>query len=313
MFYSNVSFGLIYVNLFKFLNKKTKELHPETHKILDEAAKIIKEGNIEAWIDFDKSKIVKDIDEYIEVKDTLDVWFDSGVTHQTVLKERGINNVADLYLEGSDQHRGWFQSSLITSHAMFKKSPYKNVLTSKFGYRRGGFHKGIDIRLAKGTNVKAAFNGKVRYARYNNGGYGNLVIIRHFNGLETYYAHLSKILVKENDIIQSGKGIGLGGKTGVEWSGTHLHFEVRYRDLSFDPLKIISLENECLLSDSILLKKVDFHPTIQSQRKYHKIKSGETLSHLARRHNTSVSKILKLNKELTINSTLRIGQRIRVR
>lgn len=191
--------------------------------------------------------------------------------------------------------------------------PYKNVLTSKFGYRRGGFHKGIDIRLAKGTKVKAAFNGKVRYARYNNGGYGNLVIIRHFNGLETYYAHLSKILVKENDIIQSGKIIGLGGKTGVEWSGTHLHFEVRYRDLSFDPLKIISLENECLLSDSILLKKVDFHPTIQSQRKYHKIKSGETLSHLARRHNTSVSKILKLNKELTINSTLRIGQRIRVR
>ena len=191
--------------------------------------------------------------------------------------------------------------------------PYKNVLTSKFGYRRGGFHKGIDIRLAKGTKVKAAFNGKVRYARYNNGGYGNLVIIRHFNGLETYYAHLSKILVKENDIIQSGKVIGLGGKTGVEWSGTHLHFEVRYRDLSFDPLKIISLENECLLSDSILLKKVDFHPTIQSQRKYHKIKSGETLSHLARRHNTSVSKILKLNKELTINSTLRIGQRIRVR
>jgi len=191
--------------------------------------------------------------------------------------------------------------------------PYKNVLTSRFGYRRGGFHKGIDIRLAKGTKVKAAFNGKVRYARYNNGGYGNLVIIRHFNGLETYYAHLSKILVKENDIIQSGKVIGLGGKTGVEWSGTHLHFEVRYRDLSFDPLKMISLENERLLSDSILLKKIDFHPTIQSQRKYHKIKSGDTLSHLARRHNTSVSKILKLNKELTINSTLRIGQRIRVR
>jgi murein DD-endopeptidase MepM/ murein hydrolase activator NlpD len=191
--------------------------------------------------------------------------------------------------------------------------PYKNVLTSKFGYRRGGFHKGIDIRLAKGTEVRAAFNGKVRYARYNNGGYGNLVIIRHFNGLETYYAHLSKVLVKENDIIQSGKVIGLGGKTGVEWSGTHLHFEVRYRDLSFDPLKMISLENECLLSDSILLKKTDFHPTILSQRKYHKIRSGDTLSHLARRHNTSVSKILKLNKELTINSTLRIGQRIRVR
>ena len=115
-----------------FIHRKTNELHPDTTDILKEAQKIIKDGNIEAWIGFDKSKIVKDIDEYREIKDTLDVWFDSGVTHQTVLKERGIEETADLYLEGSDQHRGWFQSSLITSHAMYKKSPYKSVLTHGF-------------------------------------------------------------------------------------------------------------------------------------------------------------------------------------
>jgi Membrane proteins related to metalloendopeptidases len=191
--------------------------------------------------------------------------------------------------------------------------PHNNVLTSGFGYRRGGFHKGIDIRLEKGTKVKAAFNGKVRYARYNSGGFGNLVIIRHFNGLETYYAHLSKLLVKENEIIESGKVIGLGGNTGVEWSGTHLHFEVRYRDLSFDPQKMISLDNENLISQELVLRKKDFHPAIQNKRKYHKIKSGDTLSHLARKYSTSTSRIVKINKGLTINSTLRIGQRIRVR
>ena len=191
--------------------------------------------------------------------------------------------------------------------------PHNNVLTSGFGYRRGGFHKGIDIRLAKGTKVKAAFNGKVRYARYNSGGFGNLVIIRHFNGLETYYAHLSKLLVKENEIVESGKVIGLGGNTGVEWSGTHLHFEVRYRDLSFDPQKMISLDNENLISQELVLRKKDFHPAIQNKRKYHKIKSGDTLSHLARKYGTSTSRIVKINKGLTINSTLRIGQRIRVR
>ncbi len=115
-----------------FLHKETNELHPDTKSLLKKAAEIIKTGNIEAWIEFDKSSIVKNIDQYREIKDTLDVWFDSGVTHHTVLKTRGIQETADLYLEGSDQHRGWFQSSLITSHAMNEKSPYKNVLTHGF-------------------------------------------------------------------------------------------------------------------------------------------------------------------------------------
>ena len=115
-----------------FLHKETNELHPDTDSIMKKAEEIIKKGNIESWIDFDKSLIVNDIDQYREIKDTLDVWFDSGVTHQTVLKSRGIEGTADLYLEGSDQHRGWFQSSLITSHAMYKESPYKNVLTHGF-------------------------------------------------------------------------------------------------------------------------------------------------------------------------------------
>ena len=121
-----------------FLHKESNELHPDTQTILNKASEIIKDGNIEAWIDYDKKLLVKDIESYTEVKDTLDVWFDSGVTHQSVLKNRGIEETADLYLEGSDQHRGWFQSSLITSHAMYGKSPYKNVLTHSFVVDKDG-------------------------------------------------------------------------------------------------------------------------------------------------------------------------------
>ena len=121
-----------------FLHKESSELHPDTQTILNKASEIIKDGNIEAWIDYDKKLLVKDIESYTEVKDTLDVWFDSGVTHQSVLKNRGIEETADLYLEGSDQHRGWFQSSLITSHAMYGKSPYKNVLTHGFVVDKDG-------------------------------------------------------------------------------------------------------------------------------------------------------------------------------
>ena len=121
-----------------FLHKESNELHPDTQTILNKASEIIKDGNIEAWIDYDKKLLVKDIESYTEVKDTLDVWFDSGVTHQSVLKNRGIEETADLYLEGSDQHRGWFQSSLITSHAMYGKSPYKNVLTHGFVVDKDG-------------------------------------------------------------------------------------------------------------------------------------------------------------------------------
>ena len=121
-----------------FLHKESNELHPDTQTILNKASGIIKDGNIEAWIDYDKKLLVKDIESYTEVKDTLDVWFDSGVTHQSVLKNRGIEETADLYLEGSDQHRGWFQSSLITSHAMYGKSPYKNVLTHGFVVDKDG-------------------------------------------------------------------------------------------------------------------------------------------------------------------------------
>jgi len=116
-----------------FIHKKTDELHPKTKEFLDDAASIIEKDGIEGWFDYDKKKLLgSDINLYKEVTDTLDVWFDSGVTHLCVMQERGLGQVADLYLEGSDQHRGWFQSSLITALATIGKPPYKSVLTHGF-------------------------------------------------------------------------------------------------------------------------------------------------------------------------------------
>ncbi|MCX7697637.1 MAG: peptidoglycan DD-metalloendopeptidase family protein [Bacteroidales bacterium] len=145
--------------------------------------------------------------------------------------------------------------------------PHYGSINSGFGWRGRREHKAIDINLDVGTPVRAAFDGKVRYAQYNKGGYGKLIIIRHFNGLETYYAHLSKIYVKPNQIVKAGQIIGAGGNTGASWTGAHLHFEVRWKDHAFDPLKIIDFENQKLKSDTLVLKPSDFK-VVQDHKAY---------------------------------------------
>jgi murein DD-endopeptidase MepM/ murein hydrolase activator NlpD len=145
--------------------------------------------------------------------------------------------------------------------------PHYGMITSGFGWRYGRNHKAIDVDLEKGTPVRAAFDGKVRYAKYNTGGYGNLIIIRHFNGLETYYAHLTTIYVKPNQIIKAGQIIATGGNTGAHWTGAHLHFECRWFDHAFDPLRIIEFDSLRLKSDSVVLKPNDFKIS-QSHKAY---------------------------------------------
>ena len=117
-----------------FVNKETQELHPETARLIEAVAQKVEQGGIDAWFDLDAAELLgADADKYQKVTDTLDVWFDSGVTHYAVLEQRGgLRFPADLYLEGSDQHRGWFQSSLKTSMAMNGVPPYKTVLTHGF-------------------------------------------------------------------------------------------------------------------------------------------------------------------------------------
>jgi len=117
-----------------FVNKETQELHPETARLIEAVAQKVEQGGMDAWFELDAAELLgADADKYQKVTDTLDVWFDSGVTHYAVLAQRaGLRFPADLYLEGSDQHRGWFQSSLKTSMAMHSVPPYRTVLTHGF-------------------------------------------------------------------------------------------------------------------------------------------------------------------------------------
>jgi len=194
-------------------------------------------------------------------------------------------------------------------------SAERNFTLPIYGKLFRGFtytHKGLDIKLNKGDTVRAAFDGVVRYAKYNRGGFGNLVIIRHRNGLETYYAHLSKLLVKVNQVIKSGDRIGLGGSTGRS-RGPHLHFEVRYKDMPLDALRMIDLDNQKLISNTFPITKRVFYPNdFVENAVYYKIKNGDTIGRLAKKYHTSVKEICAMNK-IKPTTRLRVGSSVRVR
>lgn len=137
-------------------------------------------------------------------------------------------------------------------------APTRGMVTSKYGPRGRRNHNGVDIPLKTGEPILAAFDGKVRYAKYNSGGFGYLVIVRHKNGLETYSAHLSRINVKTGDYVKAGQVIGFGGSTGRS-RGPHLHFEVRYCDQTFDPEFIFDFESGALRYMNFALEKRYFN------------------------------------------------------
>jgi len=176
--------------------------------------------------------------------------------------------------------------------------------------RRGRYHYGIDVKLYTKDSVFNAFDGIVRVSKYSKT-YGHVVVVRHFNGLETLYSHLSKRLVTPNQPVRSGEVLGLGGNTGRSY-GSHLHFEVRYFGEPINPNDIIDFENFCVKNDTLYLNQQNFEYLIEARKaKYYTIRSGDTLSKIARRHGTTIRTLCRLNnmKETTI---LRIGRRLRV-
>lgn len=220
--------------------------------------------------------------------------------------------------------------SLKSYHCPYVGKPHPR---GKYGPRRRRQHQGIDLPLKTGDPIYAAFSGRVRISEYNKGGYGNLVIIRHDNGLETYYGHLSERCVEPGQWVEAGHVIGLGGSTGRS-TGPHLHFETRYYGQSFDPERLIDFEKGILCRETFLLKKSffsiyskagqDFDDEIANEeqdkkeaaelaaRQYHKIRSGDTLSHLAVKYRTTVKRICALNN-IKSTTTLRLGRTLRVR
>lgn len=199
--------------------------------------------------------------------------------------------------------------------------PIEGKINSKYGWRRSRWHKGIDIDLEIGDPVHAAFDGVVRMQRYNPGGFGTYVLIRHYNGLETLYAHLSEASVEINQSVRAGDTIGFGGSTGRS-TGPHLHFETRLMGQAFDPARIIDFETFTLKGNQVFINHTWFpyikngNPRTQAvpanAKKYHKIRRGDTLYGIARRHGTTVNTICRLNR-ISRSTTLRIGRTLRVR
>jgi LysM repeat protein len=188
-------------------------------------------------------------------------------------------------------------------------------------------HTGTDIRLNSGDTVRCAFDGRVRLARKFNG-YGNLVLVRHNNGLETIYAHLKAIKVKVNDTIKAGDLIGLGGRTGRA-TCNHLHFETRLFGEPFDSNKYIDYNTFALQSDKIYYKNKQFVTDLNDLRdkpapenklllasggkgaSKHVIRRGDTLSVIARKYNTTVKRLCVTNK-ITASKTLKVGSVLRI-
>lgn len=202
--------------------------------------------------------------------------------------------------------------------------PLKGNVRSGYKWRKRRPHRGVDLPLITGTPIRAAFDGKVRVVMKTKqtGGYGNLIVIRHPNGLETYYGHLSVHKVKENDIVRAGEVIGLGGNTGRS-TGPHLHFETRYMGQAFDPERLIDFKTGELRDSIFTFKKhylsiyshygmTDQESIDASKRLIHKVRSGDTLGGIARKYGTTVAEICKLNK-ITAKKTLKIGQNLIVR
>ena len=194
-------------------------------------------------------------------------------------------------------------------------------ISSRFGPRRRRFHYGMDLACPTGTPVYSAFDGTVRVAKYNKS-YGNLIVVRHENGVETYYAHLSKIKVNAGQKVKAGDEIGLVGNTGRSF-GSHLHFETRYLGSAMNPEAVVDFNEKKLVNDTLYVTSNLFrhkNSSVQYARnsasksggKYHTVRKGDTLGAIASRNRTTVKRLCQLNG-IRQNSTLRLGQKIRVR
>nr|WP_186757913.1 M23 family metallopeptidase [Echinicola salinicaeni] len=185
-------------------------------------------------------------------------------------------------------------------------------INSEFGFRRYRWHHGTDLDLNTGDPVYAVFDGIVRMRSYDRYGYGYYLVIRHRNGLETLYGHLSKFNVNVGQEVKAGEVIAKGGSTGRS-TGPHLHFEVRYQGLSINPTELFDFSVGRLKNSVYTITANSFDHVIEMQKAiYHRVRSGENLSVIARRYGTTVRQITRKNN-ISTRSILRVGQRLRIR
>lgn len=265
---------------------------------------------------------------------------DTLILNRIIEKESFESPASELYQDWNNKyaHKSTaLPDSFVINLSRFCMPTPSRVVTSNFGYRWGRQHKGLDIKVYIGDTIRAAFDGKVRIVKYEPAGYGNYVVIRHPNGLETIYAHLSKHLVNENQIVRAGEPIGLGGSTGRS-TGSHLHFETRLCGVALNPCLMFDFRNQDVTGDFYVFNKNTYdgesnEATIKrgkvgnggytpslirgevasyktknndsggGEKLYHKVSKGETLESIAQKRGVSIEKICKLNH---ISKTIRL-------
>ena len=249
---------------------------------------------------------------------------DSIALRDILLNEENMFPADELYAEWSNDHVR-FKAELPDSFRVdlrgFVMPTTNPKITDIFGYspRRRRVHNGLDIKVQRGDTIRSAFDGKVRMASFQRRGYGHYIVIRHTNGIETVYAHLSKKLVIQDQNVKAGQPIGLGGNTGRS-SGAHLHFETLLAGKNLNPALMFDFEKQDVTGDFYTYRKGVYQEVDRKTGKivesaeplYHKVRKGESLSVIARKCGVSVNTLYRLNK-LNSRSVLRIGQRIRYR
>lgn len=273
---------------------------------------------------------------------------------QNIIKKETAQSPASALYEEWDNTRTHHITALPDSFLIdlrhFCMPTPSRVVTSNFGHRWGRQHKGLDIKVYIGDTIRAAFSGKVRIVKYEAAGYGKYIVIRHPNGLETIYGHLSKQLVAENEDVKAGEPIGLGGNTGRS-TGSHLHFETRLCGVALNPALLFDFRAQDIVADSYMFRSANYEmasaeatrlrgvvgngsyapaevygevvkdkknkqetaapaQTNMAEKLYHKVASGETLTSIAAKRGVSVATICRLN-HMKKNEKIRPGQILR--
>ncbi|MFC5270090.1 peptidoglycan DD-metalloendopeptidase family protein [Adhaeribacter terreus] len=228
---------------------------------------------------------------------------------------RNLKDTLHIHLEEPEKKR-------------YAKMPLeKTPITSDFGFRGYRWHYGTDIDLNTGDTIYAAFDGVIRISKWDGGGYGNYIVVRHYNGLETLYGHMSRPLVNVGTFVKAGEAIGLGGSTGRS-SGPHLHYEVRYEGNPIDPERLYDFPDYKLISKDFTITSALFNyynsalkykkggsrsgATSARRAAYHKVRSGDTISEIARKYGVSQAQIMRLNR-ITGKTVLKLGRSLRIR
>lgn len=243
---------------------------------------------------------------------------DSLALQRQIRVEQSLYPAFDLYASWNNETVRCYPDSIIPDIYTFDLTDFcmpteHTRITDVFGYRprRRRSHYGLDVKVYVGDTIRAAFGGKVRIVK-NQGrrGYGKYIVIRHDNGLETVYGHLSKQLVKVDQLVKAGEPIALGGNTGRS-TGSHLHFEVQFLGVRINPADLFDFEKQDIVADTYTFRKTKSAAGSASGKGvFYKVKKGDTLSKIASRQGITVGQLCKLN-HITRKTILRPGQVLR--